>query len=387
MISTGMSGIDDLLGGGIREGSRVLYSLEPGVDGQLFTLASLYEAQRQGLSCLVVIPQTTVDAFIHDAAQLTGQLLDLSRHKLVFFDSVDRERMLRRTGTTKISCEEWKARISRVCTENKIDVIFGYFDVIADDFGLANGLAILSPVVGGRHVTLVIEHLNLQGPSLIDTFIEKYAFDLVVAVRSSSRPLPQFNYFTVVNPTSPCHQRRSIPFLIRDGRVVPYIPKIVVTGPPGAGKSTFVAAATQKGMSIDRAGISGGITTVAMDFGWLHWKDFDITVYGTPGQPRFDPMLPVILRNAMGVILILDGTDLDQLPRARSLYDQIKNMAIPLAVVINKKDSPECVAEGAVRSRIGIKKEIPVFVISAQHKTDVCQVIESLVDSITRFVY
>ncbi len=36
MISTGMYGIDDMLAGGIPEGSRVLYSLEPGVDGQLF---------------------------------------------------------------------------------------------------------------------------------------------------------------------------------------------------------------------------------------------------------------------------------------------------------------------------------------------------------------
>ncbi|MFA5332098.1 MAG: GTP-binding protein [Methanoregula sp.] len=382
-----MSGIDELLGGGIRKGSRVLYSLEPGVDGQLFTLASLYEAQKQGLSCLVIIPQTTVDAFLHDAGQMTGHPLDPKNHRLFFIDSVDRERMQRSTGKNRVSLDEWKARIGRTCTENHIDVIFGYFDVISEDFGVEDGLTLLSPVIGGKHITLIIEHLNLQGSCLIETFINRYAFDLVIAIRSSSRPLPLFNYFTVINPTCPNQQRRSIPFVIRDGRVVPYIPKIVVTGPPESGKSTFVASATQKGQSIDRAGLSGGLTTVAMDFGWLHWKDFDITVYGTPGQPRFDPMLPVILRNAMGVILLLDGTNPDQLARGRTLYDQIKKMAVPLTVAINKKDLPDLLLETDIRRRIGIKKEVPVFVISAQDRSDVRAVIEALVESITRFVY
>jgi hypothetical protein len=36
MISTGITSIDDMLGGGIPRGSRVLYSMEPGADGQLF---------------------------------------------------------------------------------------------------------------------------------------------------------------------------------------------------------------------------------------------------------------------------------------------------------------------------------------------------------------
>jgi hypothetical protein len=39
MISTGVTGLDEMLGSGIPRGSRVLYSLEPGVDGQLFMLS------------------------------------------------------------------------------------------------------------------------------------------------------------------------------------------------------------------------------------------------------------------------------------------------------------------------------------------------------------
>ena len=96
MISTGMFGIDDMLGGGIPEGSRVLYSLEPGVDGQLFMISTLLGALEKGQSCLVIIPHTTVDAFLHDINQLRGKTIKPKENRLVFLDSVDRERIQRR---------------------------------------------------------------------------------------------------------------------------------------------------------------------------------------------------------------------------------------------------------------------------------------------------
>jgi hypothetical protein len=140
-------------------------------------------------------------------------------------------------------------------------------------------------------------------------------------------------------------------------------------------------------MSVDRTGVGGDVTTVAMDFGWLHWQDFDITLYGTPGQPRFDPMLPVILHNAMGVVLLVDATNPDQLTRARHLYKIIAKMHVPIVVAANKKDLPGNISEADIRNGIGIGENIPVFSISALQKDDVREVLESLVDSITRFIY
>ncbi|MDD1702383.1 MAG: ADP-ribosylation factor-like protein [Methanoregula sp.] len=387
MISTGMNGVDDLLGGGIREGSRVLFSMEPGVDGQLFMVSALFDAQRQGRSCLVVIPHTTVDAFLHDTERLKCGPLNITDKKIVFLDSVDRERMQQSYGKGMSVEREWNARISRICAENHIDVIFGYFDVICEDFGVENGLAFLSPETCGKKPTLIIEHLNLEGSPLLDSFIQQYSFDLVIAIRASFRPLPHFNYFTIEHVSWLSQPRRSIPFIVKDGRIVPYIPKIVVAGPPGSGKSSFVAVATQEGQSIDRSGLHGEITTVGMDFGWLHWKDFDITLYGTPGQPRFDPMLPAILRNAVGIVLLVDGTKPDQFSRGKHLFTLLKKKGVPLVVAINKRDQPGIITEEDIRKELGIGKEIPVFVISALEKNDVRRVVEYLVDSITQYVY
>ncbi|MGB8309087.1 MAG: GTP-binding protein [Methanoregula sp.] len=387
MISTGMFGIDDMLGGGIPEGSRVLYSLEPGVDGQLFMISTLLGALEKGQSCLVIIPHTTVDAFLHDINQLRGKTIKPKENRLVFLDSVDRERIQRSTASREAAEREWEARIHKLCTDNKVEVIFGYFDMIYEDFGLDKGLSLLSKASCPPGSTIIIELLNFERDTFLDSLAARKSFDLIVAIKSSFRPLPHFNYFTILYTSWSTKLRRSVPFLVKNGHIVPYIPKIVVTGPPESGKSRFVANATELGMSIDRTGVSGAMTTVAMDFGWLHWQDFDITLYGTPGQPRFDPMLPVILNNAMGVVLLVDATNHEQLARARYLYKIITRMHVPIIIAANKKDLPGVMSDEEIRKGIGIGKTIPVYIISAHQKEDVRSVLESLVDSITQFIY
>ena len=76
-----------------------------------------------------------------------------------------------------------------------------------------------------------------------------------------------------------------------------------------------------------------------------------------------------------------------RLTRARHLYKIIAEMHVPIVVAANKKDLPGRVSEEEIRKGIGIGKTIPVFLISALHKEDVRDVLESLVDSITRFIY
>jgi hypothetical protein len=387
MISTGMYGIDDMLGGGIPEGSKVLYSMEPGVDGQLFMISTLYEALAKGLSCLVILPHMTVDAFLHDAEKLRGSRMDTTGKTIVFFDAVDRERIQRYAKDRKTAAREWQGRVTKLCTENRIDIIFGYFDVMYEDFGLEQGIGLLSSIQGRNKPTIIIEHLNFEGEKTLKRFISEMAFDLVISIRASSRPLPHFHFFTVVHTSWSPQPKRSVPFIITGGRVVPYIPKIVVTGPPESGKSVFVAHASEHGLSVDRRGPSGETTTVAMDFGWLHRKDFDIMLYGTPGQPRFDPMIQVLLKHAMGVVLLIDATKGDQISRARHLIQVITELRVPIVIAANKKDLPGRMSEREIRDSLGITDDIPVFSISAQRGEDVLRVIESLVDFITQFSY
>jgi uncharacterized protein len=388
MISTGVSGLDEMLGSGIPRGSRALYSLEPGVNGQLFMISTLSCALARGHSCLVILPNMTVDAFRNDAATMYGARLDLLSKQVVFIDAIDRERIQKSAMSDEARARAWQARIQKVCQESRVDVIFAYFDLLYEDFGLDTAVKILDSARGENNkITLVIEHLNLEGPALLDRFIHELSFDLVLAIRSSFRPIPHFNYFTLIHTSGSDIPVRSVPFIIAEGRVIPYIPRIVVTGPANSGKSTFVANAADEGHSIDRRGSDGDPTTVAMDFGWLRWKDFDITLYGTPGHTRFDPLLPPYFRHAMGVILVIDSTRPDKLPRARSLIEMISKRRIPYVVAANKNDLPDVMDPREIRSALGIGSDIPLFSISALRGSDVHFVLESLVDSITQFSY
>jgi uncharacterized protein len=385
MISTGVSGLDELLGSGIPRGSKVLYSLEPGVDGQLFMISALNCALSKGRSCLVILPNTTVDAFHSDAVTKCGARLDIKLKKIAFIDAIDRERIQKSARTPAAQEREWKARIQKICRENKVEMIFGYFDLIYEDFGLESGLNILESARQEQKATLILEHLNLEGAPLLTHFVNEFAFDLVLAVRSSSRPTPHFNYFTILHCSWSSLPRRSVPFIIANSQIVPYIPKIVVTGPAHSGKTTFLTNATENVESIDRIGADGDSTTVAMDYGWLHWKDFDITLEGTPGHARFDPLIPPALSHAMGVVLVIDATKPDTLPRARHLIELIQKKKIPYVIAANRNDLPGTMGTDEIRDQLKIPKDILIFPISAKRGSDVQQVLESLVDYITQY--
>ena len=390
MISTGINGLDEMLGSGIPRGSRVLYSLEPGVDGQLFMISTLSCALSKKRSCLVVLPNTTVDAFRNDAQRMYGARPDLALAPVTFIDSVDWERIQKSSRSPAGRARELEARVQKLCREHDVDVIFVYFDLLNEEFGTDAAAAIFTSVQEmekEKQITLVIEHLNLEGAGLLDHFICDLKFDLVLAIRSSFRPFPQFNYFTLVHTSWADLPVRSVPFIIGEGRVIPYIPRIVVTGPASSGKSTFVLNAADDGHSVDRRGPGGSATTVALDFGWIRWKDFDITLYGTPGQERFDSLLPSYLGHAMGALLIIDATNADQLPRARLLIEMIARRRIPFAVAVNKIDLPGTLDPALIRRTLAIGDEIPLYKISATRKSDVNYVLESLVDSITQFRY
>lgn len=384
MIPTGMHALDEMLGGGIPGGSRVLYSMEPGVNGQLFMISTLSAALRKGMTCLVIMPNTTVDAFRHDAISMQGETKIFNADNVIFLDAIDRERIQKGAASRDAEARDWKGRIQKICRDTRIDVIFAYFDLLYEEFGLEKGLDILESARQGRKATLILEHLNLEGTPLVDRFIREHSFDLVLTIRSSSHPLPQFSYFTLLHTSWAPLPVRSIPFSVSEGKVIPYTPKIVVTGPEHSGKTTFVSHASTAGLEASRAGVPGEAPTGAMDFGRLRWKNFDITLYGTPGQTEFDSQILSTFRHAMGVVIVIDAMDEGMLPRAKYLAGLVAKQRIPFVIAVNRKEPQNVMAESEIRKALALPREIPLYYISATEGSDVSRVLESLVDYITK---
>jgi len=170
--------------------------------------------------------------------------------------------------------------------------------------------------------------------------------------------------------------------------------KMVVTGPFSAGKTEFIQSVSEIDVVSTERKISSNAersvkeaTTVAMDFGNIHGKTFDITLYGTPGHTRFDPLIPSLLHHAMGVVVVIDATKPATFSRARDLIGLLAKEWIPVVIAANKYDMKGAVDEQGIRSSLGIPGDTPLFFISAQKKADTHRVLKSMVDHITRFSY
>ncbi len=376
-----------MLGSGIPRGTRVLFSMEPGVDGRLFMISTLNNALSRGHRCLVVIPTSTTRVFRNEIQTLKNVDIDDYKDRIVVLDSSVREYIHKKYHVRAEEAKEWKSLISETCEKNLIDIIFVYYDLIYEDLGLKAGLGVLDITVGDRKPTVVLEHLNLEGDKLLSRFSSDFSFDLIISLKSGFTPVPYFNFFTLEYTSWSNMPRRSIPYIITNNSISLYIPKIIVTGPPASGKTTFVNQASDRGISGDRKDLRGTATTVAMDLGWLHFKGFDITIYGTPGQPRFDPILPQLASHAMGVVMVIDVTRPEQMDRVRTLMELAKVNLIPMVIAANKCDLPHTLSEAGIRDSLHLKEDVPVHFISALRRSDVRRVVEALVHCITTYPF
>lgn len=85
--------------------------------------------------------------------------------------------------------------------------------------------------------------------------------------------------------------------------------KIVVSGPACAGKTTFVEGLTDEGLvsTEERTTGAGGqtTTTVGLDYGRVQIDDQSVTLFGTPGQARFEYLWDILGEGADGCVFLV----------------------------------------------------------------------------------
>lgn len=142
----------------------------------------------------------------------------------------------------------------------------------------------------------------------------------------------------------------AIPFEITASGISMYIPKVLVTGPFHAGKSSTIRALSQKPVSVDRMG-----TTISLDHGWVERKGMAVDLFGTPGQERFDWILDTLSKSIVGVFLVVDSTKPDTFKRAKEMLSKIKTKGIPVVVLANKQDLKGAVKPSKIEKELGFK--------------------------------
>jgi small GTP-binding protein len=121
--------------------------------------------------------------------------------------------------------------------------------------------------------------------------------------------------------------------------------KIVVAGPVGAGKTTFINTISEIETVATEAPISDGsgtatktTTTVGIDFGRITLGGgLELYLFGTPGQERFSFMWDIVSTGMLGVILLLDCERPETYETARGQLEWFRARGdVPAIVAANK---------------------------------------------------
>jgi len=81
--------------------------------------------------------------------------------------------------------------------------------------------------------------------------------------------------------------------------------KVVVLGPPGSGKTTFIKTLCPNAVAIERTlRDTGRKTTVALDYGKVEVDGKEVVFLGAPGHERFQFMLDILLKGADALVVL-----------------------------------------------------------------------------------
>ena len=119
--------------------------------------------------------------------------------------------------------------------------------------------------------------------------------------------------------------------------------KLVISGPVGAGKTTFVRSLSDIEVvetdEVASEDLGKEKTTVALDFGLLFADGVPVYLYGTPGQERFDFMWEVLCEGALGLILLVAGDRPTDFPHARHVLEFVTSrIAVPFVIGVTRQD-------------------------------------------------
>ncbi len=163
----------------------------------------------------------------------------------------------------------------------------------------------------------------------------------------------------------------------RPGGIFSYIPKIVVIGPHNAGKTTFVHTVAKGAVSVERQG-----TTIAMDRGTVTLPGVKAEIFGTPGQERFDPLLPTLAGQAVAAILIMDATEPESFPRGAEMLQKIWRRGLKVVIALNKSDLPGALTPERAVLRLHAPPDVPIVSCIATDAASCRAVLQGLVDRV-----
>ena len=173
------------------------------------------------------------------------------------------------------------------------------------------------------------------------------------------------------------------------------IMRLVVTGPVGAGKSTFIRSISEietvdtDRRTTDEMAERKKRTTVAFDFGRLQFgPNMALHLYGTPGQSRFDFMWDILIRKAHAYTLLVAAHRPREFRYARRIMTFMNQRAqIPMIVGVTHTDCPDAWDLENIALALGYVDEArrpPMIEVNANETASVAQAVILVVKTLMK---
>ena len=163
--------------------------------------------------------------------------------------------------------------------------------------------------------------------------------------------------------------------------------KILFTGTVGAGKTTAIGRVSETSPVMTDvpntdASIDKARTTVGLDFGQLTLDNGDrVRLFGTPGQARFDFLWKILVRNALGVIVLMDNSRPDPLADLSTYMagfsDALRTM--PCAIGVGRLEAhPVPTLDDYADALAATGRVFPILGVDVRNRSDVILLIDTL---------
>lgn len=134
--------------------------------------------------------------------------------------------------------------------------------------------------------------------------------------------------------------------------------KVVVTGPVGSGKTTFVHSLVGDGMITTDELVTNGVqkeqTTVAIDHGQVTVGGREVTLFGTPGQERFDYMWEILSEGTDAIVLLIPADRKGAVEEADQILQHVMaERSVPLVTAVTRNDLANGTAPSHVSDQLG----------------------------------
>ena len=390
MKKTHIPQLDEFLGGGIPEGSSVMFYADPGVECEAFGYQTLQSRLEDGDPGFIFTNVTEPSSIIYEFDKFGWDMEKSVDEGMAFF--IDGcSYFIGAPVTGKYSIKDY-SQVEQVVIDGIIDV--------PDGVGVINNVSTLIDYLGENETVQIIKKWNQIAKSkntiLLYIFTEwDYETDLVDEIKGSMDCLVNLNTieerviigqgFMVTRASWTTPPSSMVLFnILRPGGIKIFIPKILVTGPFNAGKSSFVKKIASNSVSVDKMALGQVPTTVAMDIGHMDYKGFEADIFGTPGQERFDLILDVLSKEAVGAFILLDSTDPKTFARAKEMIKKCRAEAIPKVIVANKQDLPDSLSINEIRKVMNIDESIPIIPVSTLHDEGITNAQDALLNILYR---